>query len=482
MSMTVAQLADPRSIASKVLAAIVMLGPAAVLGLGAFTGRGGEPLWSWMGTGVSVLTALVLLRFFTGRSLHSPLACVPCLIGAIFLWLARPDTNEPFGKFALGLFVLVPVCLFAGQALIATGAPALRRGRQLAEALQKKTDWPADLHACRLLPEVAALREALREEAAPVLSLLDDPKPQVRVAALAALEHRKSWRIGQPDAVLKLAVADPEPEVRAAAVTALGSVKQRLFLEELAGCLRDTSSPVRKAAAEALLWDCERRWIWVRHAIHDALADPRFLGDGPLTITSGEFGSQAVSDFAAWATESGPLGVRATQTLALHYRQRLAENPDEKLVGQLKDLVVGTRSSAILRIELAHLLQKHNRLTPEVLDRLMDSTNPAPLRLLAVESFLQIGPNEAAVEALRQVARQPNRELALHAAVIVQKYLHVDLGLALGQPAPAIHTRQAAEVTRRIIQWSAETPEENGEAGQPRSDLIPQKAGLQDWD
>src|SRR5262249_13578996 len=118
--------------------------------------------------------------------------------------------------------------------------PALRRGRQLADALQNKSDWPADLHACRSVPEIAPLREAIRAEAAPVLPLLADARPQIRVAALAALEYRKDWRVGQPDLVLKLAVADPDPEVRSAAVAALGSIKQRLFLEEWAGCLRDS--------------------------------------------------------------------------------------------------------------------------------------------------------------------------------------------------------------------------------------------------
>src|SRR5262245_10587822 len=480
---TVAQLAGTRSLASSVLAAVLMIVPGAVLGLGAYTERGGNSLLLWIGCGVCFFTALLFLRFFAGRSLQSPLTTVPCLMATGFLWYAKPDVDQPYGLFALGLFLVIPACLFAGQALIATGGPALRRGRQLAEGLQSKTDWPADLHACRSVPEVAPLREALRAEAAPVLPLLADARPQVRAAALAALEYRKDWRVGQPDVVLKLAVSDPEPEVRAAAVMALGSMKQRLFLEELASCLRDSSSQVRKAVTEALLWDCDRRWIWIRHAIHDALGDPRFMADGPLSITGGQFSSQAVSDLAAWATESGPLGVRATQTLALHYRHRLAENPDARLVAQLKDLVVGARTSAILRIELAQLLQKHGQLTADVLDHMMDSTNPAPLRLLAVESLLQLGPNEGAVEALRQVAKQPNRELALHAAVIVQRYLHVDLGLAIGQPAPAIHTRQAAEVTRRIIQWASETPEETAETAQAGGgEVLAHKSGLQEWD
>ena len=113
----------------------------------------------------------------------------------------------------------------------------------------------------------------------------------------------------------------------------------------------------------------------------------------------------------------------------------------------------------MLRIELAQLLQKYDQFTPEVLERMIDPANPSPLRLLAVEAMLKACPDERAVGVLREIARQPNRELALHAAVIVQRYLQVDLGLALGEPPPALHTRQAAEVTRRVIQWAGQAQE-----------------------
>src|SRR5262245_48709730 len=103
---------------------------------------------------------------------------------------------------------------------------------------------------------------------------------------------------------------------------------------------------------------------------------------------------------------------------------------------------------------MAHLLKQHSQLTEDLTMRLVEATNPSPLRLMAVESMLERFPNERAVDVLREVARQPNRELALAAAVIVQKHLQVDLGLALGEPPPALHTREAAEVTRRVIEWA----------------------------
>src|SRR5262249_29764448 len=58
--------------------------------------------------------------------------------------------------------------------------------------------------------------------------------------------------------------------------------------------------------------------------------------------------------------------------------------------------------------------------------------------------------------ALRDVAKLPNRELALTAADVVQRRLGVDLGLALGQPLPPLHSRLAADVTRRLMRWAAQ--------------------------
>jgi hypothetical protein len=89
------------------------------------------------------------------------------------------------------------------------------------------------------------------------------------------------------------------------------------------------------------------------------------------------------------------------------------------------------------------------------LERLLDASHPAPLRLLAADALLMKGPFEPAVAALRDTARMPNREIALMVAQIVQRRLGVDLGINLNQP-PELHTRQAADVTRRVIQWAAD--------------------------
>src|SRR5262249_8788533 len=81
---------------------------------------------------------------------------------------------------------------------------------------------------------------------------------------------------------------------------------------------------------------------------------------------------------------------------------------------------------------------------------------PALLRLQAAESLLAAGPHPKAVGTLYDVARLPNREIALATAEVVQRCLGVDLGLPHGQPIPAVNSRQAAEVTRRVLLWATQ--------------------------
>ena len=81
----------------------------------------------------------------------------------------------------------------------------------------------------------------------------------------------------------------------------------------------------------------------MRHAVHEALADPRLGHDGPLCPGGSGFHEAAAADLAAWAGEAGALGTRATQTLALHYNQRLAEGANPQLLAELRDRVASTR-------------------------------------------------------------------------------------------------------------------------------------------
>src|SRR5207253_6934943 len=103
----------------------------------------------------------------------------------------------------------------------------MRRANGLASRLANRQDWPADLLQCRGLPEVKAFRAALAWDAAPALAMLQNPRVEVRVAALAALEFRKDWRPGQAELVMQIAQRAKEPAVRAAAVLALGNLDER---------------------------------------------------------------------------------------------------------------------------------------------------------------------------------------------------------------------------------------------------------------
>jgi hypothetical protein len=382
------------------------------------------------------------------------------LIALGWLWWGTGARDDWFVHLARAILLVVPMVVFALQTLTESGAPALRRARLLAQRLASRQEWPADLAACRTLPEVKALREALHIDATPALALLHHPRVQVRVAALAALEFRKDWRSGQAEYVLHVAQAAAEPAVRAAAVTALGNLDERPLVEMLAGFLRDSSWEVRRAATEAILWDTEHRWGWIRNAVRSTLSDPLLHDDGALRHDGNLLTPEAVSDLNAWATEKGLLATRAALTLSAHYARALSEKADEPLIQSLRQRLADHKAPPILRMELARMLWAAQELDRPLLEQLLNPANPAPLRLTAVEALLSDArdsrPPAEAMAALRDLARLPNREIAVATAELVQRRLGLDLGLAPNQPAPPLHSRQAAEVTRRVMMWAAQ--------------------------
>src|SRR5439155_24029304 len=88
--------------------------------------------------------------------------------------------------------------------------------------------------------------------------------------------------------------------------------------------------------------------------------------------------------------------------------------------------------------------------------KLLASGNAAPLRLFSADALLARAEHLQAVRTLRELARVPNRELAVATAAIVQRRLGIDFGLDLKAPLPALHTRQAAEITRRVMRWATD--------------------------
>jgi HEAT repeat protein len=443
----------------------LVLLPAVVLLAAGARSPDGSALILWVGAAFETAICLFVLCMRRSRRIAlGPLIITLYLTGLSWLWFG--DTvDDGLNHLAKACFIVVPIAFFGYLNLYESGALTLRRANLLAGRLANRQEWPSDLAACRALPEVKAFRAVLAYDAGPALVLLKHPRPEVRVAALAALEFRKEWRPGQAELVLQLAKNAEQPTVRAVAVAALANVEERELTEAVAQFLHDASREVRKAAMEALLWDCEKRWGWIRFAVRRILSDPLFMGDGPLVPEGQLLSLEAVKDLTGWCAEKGILSARASQTLAAHFNRALSERPEPAAVTSLKNQLASPHTPAILRLELGRVLQLHQELDPLLLEKLVDSSNPGSLRLIACETILsEHAENQVmasfAVCALRDLARLPNREIALATADIVQRRLGVDLGMGLGQPLPALNSRQAAEITRRVMSWAVQYDEE----------------------
>lgn len=441
---------------------VILLLPTGLLALVAARqgNQGSHNIILWLGTAFQL--CVCFLSFFSRGSWRQPLGPSVITLYLIALaWMFFGDRNEDwFSHVTKSVLMIIPLIVFGFQTLYDSGAPALRRANLLAERLRARREWPNELSACRHLPEVKALRAALNTDASPALALLNDPRPEVRVAALAALEFRKEWRPGQAELVLQVGQRAEQPAVRAAAVCALGNLEERGLVEMLAQFMLDSSIEVRRAAIEALLWDTEHRWGWIRYTIRRILADPLFANDGPLLPDGQLLTQEAVNDLTAWCAEKGVLSARSAHTLAAHYHRALTEANDNKLFQSLRLQLGSFHTPAILRLELGRLLQLFQELDQKLLGSLLDHANPSPLRLIACECVLTDLPenplHSRAVQTLKDLARLPNREIALATADVVQRRLGVDLGLGIGQPLPPVQTRQAAEIARRVMQWAVQ--------------------------
>jgi HEAT repeats len=463
-------LAPPRRgpVAFAIQAAVVFL-PAAVLALGAAVAPAPNPVLIWLGTGLLAILGIVLMAQPRLTTPSTGLAVIAeYVLAQVWLWYTRVTYHTHwFAHFALGVLLGAPLLLFAAIYLERSGAPALRRARLYARRLLRRGQWPADLSLCQTLPEVSGLRDAVAGDATPALALLGHSRPEVRAAALAALAYRRAWRPGEAERVQMVARRATEPPVRAAAIRSLANTGDPFIVETIATALRDPDPEVRRAAAEVLLWDGERRWGWVRFSVHAALADPDLRGDGPLPLGGVSLPLQAVNDLREWAGEGGGLGVRAAQTLVGYYAQVLNTRPDATtVVEELREKVLDPEAATPLRVELAQMLAEQRQLDRVTADGLMAPDNPVPLRLVGAEAVLAAGRDVKAERALREIARRPNREIALAVAQIVQRRLGVDLGVDLHH-VPTPQTRRAAEITRRVMEWAAAASEEPEAAPEP---------------
>jgi hypothetical protein len=440
------------------LARLVLLAIPGILIAGAasrFSGDAAKLLW--LGAAVELGGCAFAMTSGPAWQGSSDLAIMVLYLAGIG-WLtgAGPWTLDWYCHLVRAVLLIVPLSCYAARFLRDSGALALRRARKLATALARRGEWPAELSECGRVPEVAALRDAMYIDASPAIGLLANPRPQVRLAALAVLEGRQEWRPQQAETVLKLGTQASEPEVRVAAVRALVNVSERELVEGVCDFLYDPSRRVRQAAAEALLCESEVNWNWVRPAVRKALAEPRCQNDGPLRPGSRGFGPEALSDLTAWASEKGLLGLRAALTLGDHYARQLSAEPDPQILAWLKAKVEDAHAPPMLRLEFARLLHKHQAVDVRLLRHLVSPSTPAPLRLLAVEGLLACGESGQAMVALQDLARLPNREIALAVAEVAQRSLGVDFGLQLDQPKPSIQSSVAAEVARRVLAWATQ--------------------------
>jgi len=437
---------------------VLLLIPPILLGVAAVRTTSSETQQLfWFGAGflAFLLAAGTLTRLFKKQP-NGPTLLFFYGLGLGWVFLANTEQSDWYLHLAQAIMLVIPLAYFTLLTLGDIGAPQLRRARLLAQRIADRKEWPADLESCRSLPDVKAFREALHLDAGPALALLHHSRPQVQIAALSALDFRKNWRQGQAEVVLQLALRAEEPAVRAAALAALSNGEGRELIEALAEFLRDPSPLVRRAATQAVLWDTEHRWLWIRHSVRRALGDPLCQEDGALRHEGTLFTREAVDDLVAWTAEKGLLGMRAALTLGMHYSQAINEGAEPELIEALRKRLLDGQTPAVFRIELSRVLFSHQLLGIDALRQLLDPGNPAPLRLIAVEALLADNEAPEAVAALRELGRLPNREIALATADVVQRKLRVEMGLPLGQPMPPVHSRQATEITRRVKAWANE--------------------------
>lgn len=445
---------------------LALFAPAALFILGALgAGTPEERFVFFMGSGALVVLAFGLVGYH--RTLNPPLAqtvFMTSMAALFWLLLLLPDSTN---RYATGYrqileagFALLAVGVLTYHWLVRSGAWLFRQARLISMKIAKKTDWPSDPVAIRESPLVRQFREALAFDANPALELMTHRQPEVRLAALSALEYRPNWRLGQVEAVLNHLQNENVPAVRLAAINAVANVEDRRATELLAEALDDSDPRVRQAASDALFWDKERRWDWLRMGVRSALADPKLHDCGSMIREGQQLPEEGVANLSAWAAERGIVSVRAAQTLAVHYVRSLQEKPEQTRPELLKT-VQDPQAPPLLRIQFARLLAKFDKIDATNLEKLLDGANPAPLRQLAAELLLGRVWNSAAVAALRDIAKLPNRELGLDTARIVQGCLNVDMGLVPGQPPPPANSPKAAEIIRRLALWASKAESES---------------------
>ena len=375
------------------------------------------------------------------------------LMGLGWIWFATQGSADTYIRAARGTLILVALLLFAQHDLIRTGVEPRRRARRLTNRLLTRVGWPTTLSDFARIPEVIELRSVVRDDPTLVLILLDDRRPEVQLAGLSALQGRLYWRWDEAGTLLKMARATHVPEVKILVVLALGTADNADIMDGVVEFLKDGSKDVRHAASESLLMGGERRWAMVRTSIRTLLADPLFLSDGSLPGAAGNLAPVAVCDLTGWASEPGPISERAVRTLLDHFHKLLQTDDHPGLPAELGRQLTEESTPPILRVELAHLLHQHTLIPDDLLDRMTDADQPGPVRLLAADIMLKDDPTDgSALDALRGLGRQSNRDTAMAIARILQNRLQLDLGLPGSGVVPT--SKQSIDITQKVFRWA----------------------------
>jgi hypothetical protein len=427
----------------------LLLVPPAVLGLAAV--RHGSALLA-VGAIAQVLGAALLVR--SAHAWRPPAsAVVICLylIALGWLWFATHDAPDPFARFGRGLFLLIVIGLLVCHDFVRTGVEPRRRAKKWATALHTRTHWPRTADAIAGLPEVRALFTAVRDDPTLAFPLLDDPRPEVQLAALTAMEGRAGWRWDAAAVVLEVGRKAVVPEVRAAVLRAVATADTADIGKALGEGFRDPSPEVRAAATDALFVGGDARWSVLRNAVRAALADPHLANDGPLPHSAGRLPVSATCDLINWAAEPGTLSERAVRTLVTHYHTVLNAGTNPGLATELGRQVTDAETPPVLRLELALLLRNLGYIPPDLQDRMTDPDQPSPVRLIAVEVMLATDPDDVtALDVLRGLGRQQNRETSLAIARVLQKYCGVEFGL----PPSGGSVKQQTDAAQKVYRWA----------------------------
>ena len=318
-----------------------------------------------VGAVAQLLLALLLVPYrAVWRAPVSGTLTIIYLIALGFLVAATRLDPDPMIRLARGGLLGVALTLAVGHDLTRTGLGPRRRAADATRRLQSRTHWPATAEEVARLPEVRSLALALESDPAPAALPLADPRPEVRIAVLAALAERRYWRPREAELILAAVRTAPEPAVRAAGVAALRSASDPDSVADLAAYLRDRSPEVRRAALVALLSGESNRWPLIRDAVREALADPTLIADGPL---AGRLCDLAICDLSTWVSEPEPLAGRAVRSLVAHYSWELNSGANLALPAEVARQVIDPQTPPGLRVELAGLLRDCNRMTPELL-------------------------------------------------------------------------------------------------------------------